>query len=84
MDMIQSYRVDGVRAQELKNKSFELSMEAKEHIKEPDLIRFLIDNCLSSIVIKGNLLSIDFRLLENEMNTQEKGFTNDVKNLKKQ
>jgi len=64
MEMIQSYRVRADRAQQLKNKSFDLSMEAKEHIKETDLISYLIDACLGSIYVENKHINIDIEKLE--------------------
>lgn len=64
MEMIQSYRVRADRAQNLKNKSFDLSMEAKELIKETDLISYLIDACLGSIYVENKYIKMDIEKLE--------------------
>jgi len=59
MKIVQSYRVRTDRAERLKDKSFELSMEAKTHFKEPDLISYLIDHCMDAITIKDGKMIID-------------------------
>ena len=72
MDMIQSYRVKTDRAEKLKDKSFELSMESREHIREPDLIGYLIDVCTGALEIKdGKFLSLDIAKLERDLKDEK-------------
>jgi len=66
MKLVQSYRVRTDRAEKLKDKSFELSMEAKMHFKEPDLISYLIDECMSAISIKDGKMTINKNKIKSE------------------
>jgi len=49
--IIQSVRIRPDRAERLREKAIELTIEKKEHIKETDLINYLIDECLDEISI---------------------------------
>ena len=56
---IESVRIRKDRAESLKNKAFEISMEAGEIVTEADLINFLIDTQLEKIILENKELSID-------------------------
>lgn len=78
MEMIQSYRVKAERAEKLKDKSFELSMALREHIREPDLIGYLIDMCTDSIKTHdGGFLTLDITKLEAKL--KEEAYNHTVK-----
>jgi len=56
--VIENIRIRGDRAETLKEKSFELSMEAKEMITEADLVNYLIDTQLEYITLQNEGLTI--------------------------
>lgn len=56
---IESVRIRRDRAEKLKTKSFELSMEIGEIVSEADLINFLIDEKLEEVEVLDNELIIE-------------------------
>ena len=52
--LIQSIRVNPKRAELLRDKAIELTIEQKEYVKETDLINFFIDAYLENLKIDKN------------------------------
>jgi hypothetical protein len=66
--MISSYRINPERAEKLKNKSFDLSMEAREHIRETHLISYALDVCGDAFKIQdGKFIGLDLEVLKQNM-----------------
>jgi hypothetical protein len=54
---IVSVRIREDRAQLLKEKAWELSLECGEQITESDLVNYLIDNMTESLIVRGDEIS---------------------------
>jgi len=56
--LIETIRVRKDRAEQLKARALELTIESGIHIQESDLVNFLIDEGLEKISIKGDTLKL--------------------------
>ncbi len=56
MKLIQTVRIKQEEAERLKDKAWDISEVAREFIKEPDLIHFLIDEFLDDVEYKDGKL----------------------------